>query len=46
MTNIILDISNNDLTINISVEERNDEVGDIAQALVIFKKKCIRARKT
>ena len=41
MTKMMKRLSDNDLDINISVNERQDEVGKMAEAMVIFKKNAI-----
>lgn len=45
MTTVMNRLSNNDLSTNISVDERNDEVGSMAKALVEFKKFALEREK-
>ena len=37
MTNTMKRLANNDLSTNVSVSDRSDEIGDMARALVVFK---------
>ncbi|MBL4631762.1 MAG: diguanylate cyclase [Paraglaciecola sp.] len=41
MTRMMNQLSNNDLKINISVDDRKDEVGSMAKALVVFKQNAV-----
>jgi diguanylate cyclase (GGDEF)-like protein len=41
MTGMMKQLSNNDLQVNISVDERKDEIGKMAEAMVIFKQNAI-----
>lgn len=45
MTNMMNRLSKNDLAFDICVEERNDEVGDMAKAMVVFKKHALEREK-
>jgi diguanylate cyclase (GGDEF)-like protein len=41
MTNMMKKLSNNELSINISVNERKDEIGNMADAMVVFRQNAI-----
>jgi diguanylate cyclase (GGDEF)-like protein len=41
MTGMMQQLSDNDLQVNISVDERKDEIGKMAQAMVVFKQNAI-----
>lgn len=45
MTNIMRRLADNDLSVNVSVNERKDEVGDMAYALTQFKKTAIEKER-
>ena len=45
MTNMMNRLSKNDLAFDICVEERSDEVGDMAKAMVVFKEHALEREK-
>lgn len=45
ITNVMDLLANNDLTVDVPAQERDDEIGKIAKAVLVFKENAIRAQK-